>query len=68
MIAALFLAYVIYGPTYLANKEAIATAFEDEYKEEGEKLAKTMSMTLEELLKKMSEQQDAKNNEDDNEE
>ena len=67
LIIAIFIAYFFYGPTYLANKEAIYIALKDEYEVEANTLAVEIANSMEEFLKKMKELQGEEEPEDNDE-
>ena len=55
LIIALFVAFVFYGPTYLANKEAISIAFKEQYDEESNLMASQIAASMEEFMAKIKE-------------
>lgn len=66
LMFALFFAYFFYGPTYLANKEAIYVALKDAYEEETIGLSNVIASSMEDLLNKIKslEENNTDNNND----
>ena len=68
LMVAIFVAYFIYGPTYLANKESISIALKDAYEEEANKLASMLATSMEDLLNKIKRLEEQQEKQQDNEE
>ena len=66
MMISLFSSYFLFGPNYLANKEAIYEALKDAYEEENKVLSSSIVTSLQDLLTKMGQQKENQN--EDNEE
>lgn len=64
VIIALFLAFGIFGPKYLANKESIYDAVKDGYKEIEDEMKAEYQTAIAELTARMQDLEDKKNNSD----
>ena len=69
LMISLFIAYFIYGPTYVANKEAIYIALKEEYDQQATELLTSLTNSMEDLLSKFQtfNQEQNKDDEDNNE-
>lgn len=63
IITAIGVAYILYGPTLLANKEAIYQLFKDQYDIEDAVLKLQFANSFEEMFKNLNTEQDKKDDE-----